>query len=437
MPRTTIVVGLGFGDEGKGSWVDHLVREQGARYVVRFNGGAQALHHVVTADGREHGFAQFASGSFVPGTKTVLSRFMLVEPEAMLREGELIQKRGVIDPLGAAIVSENAPLIPPANRLMNRIQERFRGGARHGSCGFGIGLTQHDVETLAGDALYVRDLASGQALEKLRAATERRFREVEQYRNESTEELINQLLTIDHHYYEDLFLRWSRVVQVKSDEEIGAILRRSDSVFEGAQGVMLDQGVGFYPFCTRSNCTFQNADQLLDEAGFAGTRERVGLLRGYGTRHGAGPFVTEDPTLSVAPCHNGENPWQGGFRTGWFDGVAARYALRAVGYVDTLAITNLDRLTGIPELQIGVRYHGPDERFLYNGDLRQIPVDYPLLRERSEQLWQMTPEYTQCAGWSEFDAVAGVERYLKNLEYVLNHPVHAYSVSTGAQKVYR
>src|SRR5688572_14704788 len=81
-----IVVDLGYGDAGKGTIVDYLTRERGAHTVVRFNGGPQAGHNVVTPDGRHHTFAQFGSGTFVDGVKTLLSRFVLVEPYAMINE---------------------------------------------------------------------------------------------------------------------------------------------------------------------------------------------------------------------------------------------------------------------------------------------------------------------------------------------------------------
>ena len=86
-----LVSGLGFGDEGKGSIVDYLVRTKGAEVVVRFNGGAQAGHNVVTPEGLHHTFSQFGSGTFVPGVKTHLSRFMILNPLGMIREEEHLQ----------------------------------------------------------------------------------------------------------------------------------------------------------------------------------------------------------------------------------------------------------------------------------------------------------------------------------------------------------
>lgn len=129
---------------------------------------------------------------------------------------------------------------------------------------------------------------------------------------------------------------------------------REVTIFEGAQGVLLDRDHGFFLYVTPSRTTFAHADTLLAEARWAGAVTRVGVLRAHATRHGQGPFVTEDVELTAATpdLHNAAHAFQGAFRVGWFDVVAARYALRVVGEVDWLAITNLDRLTGLPGVRV-------------------------------------------------------------------------------------
>jgi adenylosuccinate synthase len=264
MTQAHIVVGLGFGDEGKGAWVDHLVRRHGIKYVVRFNGGAQAAHHVVTPEGVSHCFAQFGSGTLVPGTHTTLSRFMLIDPEAWLREASNIERLGV-STKGVVLMSENAPIITPFNRILNRIQEVARGNSRHGSCGFGIGLTQADVETLGDRALYVRDILSDGLGEKLAWLRERKFQEAQRFSQPGTAALREQILATDLDYYVELFRCFAERVRVVSDDEIATLVRTNDTVFEGAQGVMLDQQYGTFPYCSRSNCTFENADMKLPD----------------------------------------------------------------------------------------------------------------------------------------------------------------------------
>jgi adenylosuccinate synthase len=121
-------------------------------------------------------------------------------------------------------------------------------------------------------------------------------------------------------------------------------------IFEGAQGVLLDEWFGFHPHTTWSTTTFANAQALLDESAYEGERTRVGVLRTYFTRHGPGPFVSEDPSLRrhLPEPHNADAGWQGRFRVGAFDAVAARYALAVAGGADWLALTHLDRLPLLP-----------------------------------------------------------------------------------------
>jgi len=121
-------------------------------------------------------------------------------------------------------------------------------------------------------------------------------------------------------------------------------------VFEGAQGVLLDEWRGFHPYTTWSTTTFANAEQLLAEAGQTGFR--LGVTRCYLTRHGPGPFVTEDPGLALPEPHNCHNRWQGAFRTGHFDAVALRYAIEVTGGIDAIALTHLDTAERQPGLRI-------------------------------------------------------------------------------------
>jgi adenylosuccinate synthase len=160
-------------------------------------------------------------------------------------------------------------------------------------------------------------------------------------------------------------------------------------VFEGAQGVLLDESFGFHPHTTWSTTTFANADALLDEWRFSGDRTRIGVLRSHFTRHGPGPFATEDPALRamLPEPHNDERGWQGRFRVGPFDFVAAKYALNVVDRVDQIAMTHMDRLTD----RVCVAYEN-------NGDrIDELPVHRPadlMVQEKlAEMLWRSRPVY--------------------------------------------
>lgn len=363
MAQIFLTVDLGFGDAGKGSVVDFLARAHGAHTVVRYNGGAQAAHRVVEggAAPREHVFSQLGSGAFA-GAATHLSRFMLIDPPALLAEAEHLCELGLPDPLAATTIDAGALVITPFARAINRLRELARGEARHGSCGVGVGETVADHLRHGGRVLFAGDLADPRAvarklaflrevaLDKLRALrpalpdTPAVARELESLHDPGLAEWL-----IDR--YAELVAR-ARIV---GGDHLGAVLRRPGAViFEGAQGVLLDEWRGFHPYTTWSTTTLANAERLLAEAGHAGPVARIGIARAYATRHGAGPLPTEDAALTRAlpDARNGDNPWQRGFRVGWLDLVLLRYALDVVGPLDFLALTCLDRIEALPELRV-------------------------------------------------------------------------------------
>src|SRR5689334_220878 len=144
MPKAWLLVDLTYGDAAKGATVDFLARREPVRTVVRFNGGAQAGHNVVTPDGRHHTFAQLGSGTLVRGVNTHLSRFMLLNPSRLLREDGELRALGVPDALARLTIDRRAPVTTPFQVAANRLRELARGDARHGSCGMGIGETMAD-----------------------------------------------------------------------------------------------------------------------------------------------------------------------------------------------------------------------------------------------------------------------------------------------------
>jgi adenylosuccinate synthase len=268
----------------------------------------------------------------------------------------------------------------------------------------------------------------------MRQLLELKVQQAQSYHNQHTAELIETLKGIDLAYYADLFMRMYHQVQVLTDEECLSIIASGNVVFEGAQGVLLDQCYGFFPYCTRSNCTFKNALQLLSEAGFEGEVVKTGLLRAYGTRHGAGPFPTEDLSLNVAPCHNHFNEWQGNFRTGWFDAVLARFALDIVGDLDVLAITNVDRLFHKGELKIATRYEGSQAVSSHGERLEVINGELDRLEERTRQMATIVPQYQVMRGID--DNKNGLQHYLDSLSQAIGRNVDAFSASPH-QKLYR
>jgi adenylosuccinate synthase len=152
---------------------------------------------------------------------------------------------------------------------------------------------------------------------------------------------------------------FAATAQIVPGGHLRELLSRPGAViFEGAQGALLDEWRGFHPFTTWSTTTLANADELLAEAGHGGPTTRLGITRAYATRHGAGPLPSEDGAMTRAlpDARNGHNLWQQGFRVGPLDLVLLRYALAIAGGLDYLAVTCLDRLEALPELQLCARY---------------------------------------------------------------------------------
>lgn len=345
-----LVVDLGFGDSGKGTVADFLVRRQRASLVVRFNGGAQAGHNVVTPEGRHHTFSQFGAGSFVPGVGTHLGPGVVVHPGGMLIEAAALGRVGVSDALARTTVDARALLVSPFQQAAGRLRELLRGETRHGTCGVGVGEAVSDALNQAGDTVRAGDLR--------RSAVLRRALGWQQARKRA--ELVDAAwlgdpLAVQEWEFlqnpsavERVLAAWAplaKTLRVVDPAQAADRIRAARTVvFEGAQGLLLDQTWGFHPHTTWSDCTPAGALALLE--GLDRRLFRLGVLRAYATRHGQGPFPTEErgPGAARPDPHNDGDGWQGPFRTGPLDAVLLRYGLEVCGDIDGLAVTCLDRL---------------------------------------------------------------------------------------------
>ncbi len=322
------VVDLGYGDAGKGTVVDALCASGPVTAVIRFNGGAQAAHNVITPAGRHHTFAQFGSGT-LQGVPTHLSRFVVVDPLALAAEAAALG-----NPFPLLTVDGDALLATPWHRAANQARERQRGGARHGSCGMGVGQTVEYALSHA-DAPRVADVLAPSRLRSRLAAVRDAWGPFEDV--PPLDDVV------------DAFRAFGRAVSIVDSTHLDGLLARGRCVFEGAQGVLLDEWRGWHPYTTWSTTTFANVAALCPSF------VRLGVVRTYTTRHGAGPFVTEAP-LDLPEAHNGVGEWQGAFRVGHFDAVAHRYAGEVAGGVDALAVTHLDTPPRVPDLRVCTSY---------------------------------------------------------------------------------
>lgn len=275
MHKAMILCGLGFGDESKGALTDKLCRSFPVGTIVRYGGACQCAHNVVTPEGVHHTFSQFGSGMLASQTvKTHLSRFMLVEPMAMMREADALNKL-TSNVWWRTTVEAKAVIITPYHWILNRLRERARGEGRHGSCGRGVGVAREMHLRHGNQVLLAGDTATSKGVaEKLYFLRSLYAEEIMQHPeydyDPKTEPRIEELI------YQ--YMHWPvRIVDALEPSEC--------MVFEGAQGVLLDETHGTAPHNTWTDTTFSNADTLLDELGIT-DRYRIGCLRTYHTRHG-------------------------------------------------------------------------------------------------------------------------------------------------------
>lgn len=362
MKTVYMVAGLAFGDEGKGATVDFLTQIHNAGLVVRYNGGSQAGHNVVTSDGRWHTFSQFGSGTFHPGVKTHLSEYMLVNPENMMRENAHLHELGIHDAIERLTVSEDCLIITPFDRAINHLLEESRGENHHGTCGHGVGRCRSEHLKHGDKVLFAGDL-------KDKEKTRKKLLFIQQEAKELSDFILKAypLLAADPfidggeaaiNICCDRYHDWERIVRVVHRRQLKYLLEETDcTIFEGAQGVLLDENYGTAPYNTWTDTTFNNALKLLEECNYRDKKYKVGVLRSYYTRHGEGPFPTEEKTISFPEPHNNGSGWQGKFRFGYFDFRALNYAMRICGGVDFFALNHLDqknivsgleRFTGVP-----------------------------------------------------------------------------------------
>lgn len=425
-----MIAGLGFGDEGKGSVVDFLARQHNAELVVRYNGGPQAAHNVVTEKNIHHCFAQIGSGTF-SGAETYLSRRMPVNPLNLMEEAKQLARKISADPFEKLGIDPQCPIITPFHVMINQMREIARGDARNGSCGMGVGEATRDLRYLGKMMLVAGDLLDNKKLrQKLDFIWRLKIDLAEQIlgENKDTPEMSRFLKKLENKGYFDSLL----VEYLKFGRNYGKNIQAFNKpinrpvIFEGAQGILLHENYGFYPHITHSQTGFENADTIV--SGLKGTNKvsKIGILRAYATRHGAGPFVTENVKLArrIPDMHNGYGDWQKQFRVGWFDLVASRYALSCAGDVDSLAITNLDRFGGMEKIKVctAYEYFGPKNKELKNlcklkwgSTITAIKNNGPI--KKNTGLTEIM-KYCRPSEWQEFEGWGSEIKRAKKLQDV-------------------
>ena len=339
------VVGLQWGDEGKGKVVDILAEK--SDIVVRYNGGANAGHTVVVGDSR-FALHLLPSGSVRPDTICVIANGVAVDPETLLKEIETLAKKDITlnDRL---FISENAHLVLDYHKTEDRLREESLGKNKLGTTVRGIGPCYSD-KVGRNYAVRMGDLKDLQALKaKLQAIVD--------YKNKIFAALYNSEPTSADELFEKCKTYADRLVPFTTDttEYLHKSISGGKSIlFEGAQGTLLDLDHGTFPFVTSSN-----SSSLGMSAGCGVPTKIVdkffGVAKAYTTRVGAGPFPAEQDNDIGQYIRDRGNEYGTTTgrprRCGWFDAVAVSYSI-TIGAIDFVALMHLDTLTGLKEIKI-------------------------------------------------------------------------------------
>lgn len=310
--KAQIVIGANFGDEGKGMTVDYLASQVDNSIVVRFNGGAQA-GHTVENNYMRHVFHHFGSGTLL-GRPSFLSKYFVVDPMSFFEERKELLTKGVSPKV---FIDTNAPLTTPYDAIINMGIERARGSQRHGSCGYGVGETVERNTSLSnpGFGTTVADIFDVRILkEKLKDIRDHYM--PERLKRLGREVRLNKLDMSD--YMIDMYIDqcWNMIDHVTTTPSPELLHNYDLVVFEGAQGLLLNEFHRWFPYVTRSRTGIFNAVEILKELGIL-EAEVFYITRSYLTRHGAGPlpFEVEDKIYpAIVDKTNVPNEFQGTLR---------------------------------------------------------------------------------------------------------------------------
>lgn len=351
MKQAFITVDLGFGDAGKGIVVNALCKRYNADMIIRFCSGTQCGHNVTLSEGIWHEFHIFGSGTF-QNIPTLLTKDVVVNPLVLESESIDLESKGIKNPMNLMYADQDCLLTTPYHVALNRLRELSRD-SHYGSCGLGFGETVGHSLAFPDQALRLMDALDHNfpaRLEKIRQELYTQACWLQLDLRNSAIKAEWDILQVNDAYQENIACSFDRIVSqihILDVSEISAIVDNLDTVvFEGAQGILLDEnyGLGAPNHATWATTTSKNALTFLKEVQWDGETEVIGITRTYMTRHGAGPFPTEDPELDLADHHNQVNKYQGNFRNGWLDMVALKYACEVDGNIDSLAITHMDYL---------------------------------------------------------------------------------------------
>jgi adenylosuccinate synthase len=407
MSRADLIVGLQWGDEGKGKIVDHMAKDYD--YVCRFAGGHNAGHTIVV-EGKKYALHVMPSGVLNPKAKNIVGNGVVLSPKDFIKEMEQFENLE-----GRLFISDKAHLLLPYHALMDQARERMKGKKAIGTTGKGIGPAYGDKIARVGHR--VGELLDPQKLtQKIVDFFEinRPVFDAMEIELPSQDELLSQLThfkaTLAPFIVDTTLLLWDAL---KDEKRI---------LLEGAQGTMLDIDHGTYPYVTSSSTVSAGACIGLG-INPKDIGKVTGIAKAYCTRVGNGPFPSED--LGSEGEKLRENGHEFGTTTGrprrcgWFDAVAMKHAVRING-VDQISLMKLDVLDGFEEVKVCVGYQKDGTMLDY------VPYD----------LDGVEPVYKSFVGWDKTEGVQSFDElpqnaqdYIHALEEIVDAKINIISTS--------
>jgi adenylosuccinate synthase len=411
------IVGVQWGDEGKGKIVDILSERFDC--VARYQGGHNA-GHTINVGNRRHVLHLIPSGIFHPKVQCVIGGGVVLDPLALIEESQAIQTMMSISVEGRLFISSRCHLILPYHRVLESAIENQLGERRIGTTSRGIGPAYEDKAGRRG--LRVCDLINPETLsEKIRAQVAEKNRTLEALKYPQI--LDPELICESYAQYGEKI----RPFVTDTSVFLNDLIRSGKSIlFEGAQGTLLDVDHGTFPFVTSSSAAAGGAATGLGISP-KHVHRVIGVSKAYTTRVGSGPFPTE--ALDSAGDHIRERGNEYGSTTGrprrcgWFDGPAARYATM-INALDSVAMTKIDVLDTLAEIPFCTEYR-------YKGSvLKEFPADAAILAGVEPVYKNIRGWQTALAGVREWSALpATAQDYIKFVADYLGVPVSM--VSTG------
>ena len=406
------IIGLQWGDEGKGKITDYFANFVDC--VVRYQGGNNAGHTVVV-NGKKYKFHLMPSG-VLQGKKVVIAHGVVVNPEVLLNEIDLLEKNGFKVDL---MLSDRAHVIMPYHILLDGAEEKFRG-RKIGTTKRGIGPCYADK--IARHGIRVCELVDEDLFkEKIETIMPIKKRVLSAYE-----------IKLDKEFFEE-YAEYGRKLKKYVGDTIAflnSIIDEKKVLFEGAQGTLLDVDYGTYPYTTSSNPTIGG---IFTGAGISPKKieKVIGVAKAYTTRVGEGPMPTEEKGKigDYLAEKGGEYGTTTGRkrRCGWIDLVALKYACKING-VDEIALTKLDVLDGLEEVKICIAYE-------YEGkSVQDFPSSIRFL-ENCKPIYETLPGWNGSAGKKRYeDLPLNAKKYIEFIEDELDMPIKIISTGAGREE---